>query len=56
MLTSRLAPLFGAVGGLLFACLPTLWERAFRHVALASQYLFLFALYAYCLLYTSRCV
>lgn len=47
MLVSRLAPLFGAVGGLLFACLPTLWERAFRHVALASQYLFLFALYAY---------
>lgn len=33
--------------GALFACLPTLWERAFRHVALASQWLFLFALYAY---------
>lgn len=47
MLESRVAPVFGAVGGLLFACLPTLWERAFRHVALASQYLFLFALYAY---------
>ena len=42
---SRLA--FAALGGLLFACLPTLWERAFRHVALASQYLFLFALYFY---------
>ena len=38
---------FAALGGLLFACLPTLWERAFRHVALASQYLFLFALYWY---------
>ena len=38
---------FAALGGLLFACLPTLWERAFRHVALASQYLFLFALYFY---------
>ena len=25
----------------------TLWERAFRHVALASQWLFLFALYAF---------
>ncbi len=32
--------------GALFACLPTLWERAFRHVALASQWLFLLALYA----------
>ena len=42
---SRLA--FAALGGLLFACLPTLWERAFRHVALASQYLFLLALYFY---------
>lgn len=42
---SRLA--FASLGGLLFACLPTLWERAFRHVALASQYLFLFALYFY---------
>lgn len=41
---------FAALGGLLFACLPTLWERAFRHVALASQYLFLFALY-FCLEY-----
>ena len=38
---------FAALGGLLFVCLPTLWERAFRHVALASQYLFLFALYFY---------
>ena len=47
MLASRVAPLFGALGGLLFACLPTLWERAFRHVALASQYLFLFGLYFY---------
>jgi hypothetical protein len=32
---------------LLFVCLPTMWERAFRHTALASQYLFLFALYFY---------
>ncbi len=47
MLASRAAPVFAALGGLLFACLPTLWERAFRHVALASQYLFLFALYFY---------
>lgn len=41
---------YGAVallGGALFACLPTLWERAFRHVALASQWIMLFALYAY---------
>ena len=35
------------LSGALFACLPTLWERAFRHVALASQWLFLFALYAF---------
>ena len=35
------------VGGALFACLPTLWERAFRHTALASHWLYLFALYAY---------
>lgn len=34
-------------GGALFACLPTLWERAFRHTALASHWLYLFALYAY---------
>ena len=38
---------FALLGGLLFACLPTLWERAFRHVALASQYLILLALYFY---------
>lgn len=38
---------FGALGGALFACLPTLWERAFRHTALASHWLYLFALYAY---------
>lgn len=37
----------GLLGGALFACLPTLWERAFRHTALASQWLFLFALYVY---------
>lgn len=36
-----------ALGGALFAMLPTLWERAFRHTALASQWLFLFALYAF---------
>lgn len=47
LLTSRVSLLFGALGGLVFACLPTLWERAFRHVALASQYLFLFGLYFY---------
>lgn len=47
ILASRLSLAFGALGGLLFACLPTLWERAFRHVALASQYLFLFGLYFY---------
>lgn len=35
------------LGGLLFACMPTLWERAFRHVALASHFLYLFALYGY---------
>lgn len=35
---------FAVPGGLLFAMLPTLWERAFRHTALASQWLFLFAL------------
>lgn len=38
---------FSTMGGALFACLPTLWERAFRHTALASQYIFLFALYLY---------
>lgn len=38
---------FAGLGGLLFACLPTLWERAFRHVALASHFLYLFALYGY---------
>lgn len=37
----------GLLGGALFACLPTLWERAFRHTALASQWLFLFSLYVY---------
>ena len=37
----------GLLGGALFACLPTLWERAFRHTALASQWLFLFALFAW---------
>ena len=37
----------GGLGGALFACLPTLWERAFRHTALASQWLFLFALFAW---------
>lgn len=35
------------LGGLLFVMLPTLWERAFRHTALASQWLFLLALYAF---------
>lgn len=44
----RVAPALAApVCGALFACLPTLWERAFRHTALASQWLFLFALYFY---------
>lgn len=38
---------FSALGGLMFAMLPTLWERAFRHTALASQWLFLLALYAF---------
>ncbi|MGN0975970.1 MAG: DUF6311 domain-containing protein, partial [Gemmiger sp.] len=38
---------YSGVSALLFACLPTLWERAFRHVALASQYLILFSLYFY---------
>lgn len=42
----------GLLGGALFACLPTLWERAFRHTALASQWLFLFAMYVYL---ESRC-
>lgn len=41
------AAVTGLLGGGLFACLPTLWERAFRHTALASQWLFLFALYVY---------
>ena len=36
-----------ALCGLLFCCLPILWERAFRHVALTSQYLILFSLYFY---------
>lgn len=35
------------LGGALFVCLPSLWERAFRHTALASQWLILFALYVY---------
>ena len=35
------------LGALLFCMLPTLWERAFRHTALASQWLILFALYFY---------
>ena len=43
----RQAAVTGLLGGGLFACLPTLWERAFRHTALASQWLFLFALYVY---------
>ena len=37
--------MFSTLGGLLFVMLPTLWERAFRHTALASQWLFLLALY-----------
>ena len=41
------AAVTGLLGGGLFACLPTLWERSFRHTALASQWLFLFALYVY---------
>lgn len=41
------AAVTGLLGGGVFACLPTLWERAFRHTALASQWLFLFALYVY---------
>ena len=45
--TGRQAVLLACLGGALFACLPTLWERAFRHVALASHYLYLFALYFY---------
>ena len=39
--------LTAALGGLLFSMLPTLWERAFRHTALASQWLFLLALYVW---------
>ncbi len=39
--------MFSTLGGLLFVMLPTLWERAFRHTALASQWLFLLALYAF---------
>ena len=47
-MSGRVAPALTApVCGALFACLPTLWERAFRHTALASQWLFLFALYFY---------
>ena len=39
---------FTALGsGLLFAFTPALWDRAFRHVALASHYIFLLALYVY---------
>ena len=34
-------------GGGLFACMPALWDRAFRHTALGSHYLYLFALYFY---------
>lgn len=34
------ALVFSTLGGLLFVMLPTLWERAFRHTALASQWLF----------------
>lgn len=45
--------LFAALGGAVFVCLPTLWERAFRHTALASHWLYLFALYAY-LAYRAR--
>lgn len=48
LLTRRRAGLaFAALGGAMFACLPTLWERAFRHTALASHWLYLFALYFY---------
>ncbi|MCD7746058.1 MAG: DUF6311 domain-containing protein [Lachnospiraceae bacterium] len=39
--------IFAFLSGILFACVPTLWERAFRHTALASQWLFLLALYFY---------
>ncbi|MDD6320529.1 MAG: DUF6311 domain-containing protein [Oscillospiraceae bacterium] len=35
------------LGALLFCMLPTLWERAFRHTALASQWLILYSLYFY---------
>lgn len=35
------------LGGAQFVCLPSLWERAFRHTALTSQWLILFALYVY---------
>lgn len=38
---------FAVLGAGMFVCLPTLWERAFRHTALASQWIFLLALYAY---------
>lgn len=48
LLAGRVGSLpFAALGGVLFACSPVLWERAFRHTALASQYLYLFALYFY---------
>lgn len=48
LLVRRCAELPAAVaGGALFVCLPTLWERAFRHTALASQWLILFAVYVY---------
>lgn len=40
-------------GAVLFCLLPSLWERAFRHTALASHYIYLFALYFY-LEYRSR--
>lgn len=46
-LTGRAPVLAAPVCGALFACLPTLWDRAFHHTALASQWLFLFALYFY---------
>ena len=48
LLVQRRAGLPASVlGGALFVCLPSLWERAFRHTALTSQWLILFALYVY---------
>lgn len=46
LLTARVGCLpFAALGAGLFCMMPALWERAFRHVALTSHYLILFALY-----------